>query len=343
MTRAGSGRDGGTGTGSAPLPQPLPRQRSSESPDGPTIGLVTAIPEEFAAMRALIEEQTEFYVPRDPASYVVGSVPSRESERSHPVALTLLGQTATDAAAAGCAHLLRSFPSVVVVVMVGIAAGVPNPRQPERHVRLGDIVVATQGIVDYGHVRSAANGDQQRRQFPQPSARLGRCADLLKADELGGLRPWERWLDSGRPPNLARYGRPPNDILRDRAGNQLQHPRRDRSGHPKGGSMPKVHYGSIGSADISVRDAAARDDLAERYGFLALEMEGAGIGRSSFLSGSEWFVVRGVSDYGDGHRDDAWRRYASLTAAAYVRSLLAKCQPLESTFGHGHAAAGSLR
>jgi nucleoside phosphorylase len=58
-------------------------------------------------------------------------------------------------------------------------------------------------------------------------------------------------------------------------------------------------------------------------------MEGAGIGRSSFLNSKEWFVVRGISDYGDGHRDDAWRRYASLTAAAYARSLLAKCLPLE--------------
>jgi nucleoside phosphorylase len=93
--------------------------------------------------------------------------------------------------------------------------------------------------------------------------------------------------------------------------------------------MPKVHHGSIGSADISVRDATTRDELAARHGFLAVEMEGAGIGRSSFLNGKEWFVVRGISDYGDGYRDDAWRRYGSLTAAAYVRSLLAKCLPLK--------------
>ncbi len=287
-------------------------------------------------MRALLNTPAERDVVGDPAAYVLASVPSRRTERGHRVALTLLGETATDAAADGCTHLLRSFPSIVAVLMVGIAAGIPNRDQPERHVRLGDIVVATRGVIDYGHIRSAAHGDQQRRQFPRPSPRFVRCADMLNADELGGLRPWEQWIGTGRPPNLVRYSRPPRrtDVLRDSAGNEIPHPRRNLSGHPASG-MPKVHYGSIGSADISVRDAATRDELAARHGFLAVEMEGAGIGRSSFLNGKEWFVVRGISDYGDGHRDDAWRRYASLTAAAYVRSLLAKCLPLEHTVVSG--------
>jgi nucleoside phosphorylase len=303
----------------------------------PTIGLVTAIPEEFAAMRALLGASVEHHVTGDPATYVLGAVPSWDSGKHHHIALTLLGETATDAAADGCTHLLRSFPSVAAVLMVGIAAGIPNVAHPARHVRLGDIVVATHGIVDYGHVRSVADDLQPRRQFPRPSARFVRCADMLKADELGGLRPWEQWLGDGQPTNLSGYRRPPSrtDILRDREGNRLSHPHRTRSGHPI--RMPKVHYGSIGSADISVRDAATRDQLASRHGFLAVEMEGAGIGRSSFLNGKEWFVVRGVSDYGDGHRDNSWRRYAALAAAAYVRSMLAKCLPLETPYQRGDA------
>jgi nucleoside phosphorylase len=52
-------------------------------------------------------------------------------------------------------------------------------------------------------------------------------------------------------------------------------------------------------------------------------MEGKGIGNTGFYEGAEWFTVRGISDYGDRHVTTAWRGYASMAAAAYVRALLA--------------------
>ncbi|HEV2781026.1 MAG TPA: hypothetical protein VGX25_16710 [Actinophytocola sp.] len=288
---------------------------------------MTAIPEEFVAMRSLLDGYAESYVAHDPAVYVLGTLPSRDEGESHGVALTLLAATATNAAANGCANLVRSFPSITVIIMVGIAAGVPNPPRPEKHVRLGDIVVATQ-IVDFDHVRAVDGDVMPRRPLSLPSPRLTHCVDMLRTDELSGLCTWEQWLDPSRP-GLARYGRPPEhtDVLHDASGWPLRHPRRDYSGHRKG--FPKVHYGPIGSSNRSFRDATTRDQLAAQHGILALEMEGAGIGSSSFLNGREWFMVRGISDYADTHRSDLWRRYAALAAAAYVRALLAKCLPLE--------------
>jgi nucleoside phosphorylase len=286
------------------------------------------MPEELVGMRALLDDMWECDFLPDPAPYFRGRLPSRNAQQHHEVVLTLLGATATNAAADGCTHLINSFPSVGIVIMVGTAAGIPNPLHPDRHVRLGDIVVGTHGIIDYDHVRTTTNGDKLRQQFPSPSPRLVRAADLLKADQLGGQRPWEQWLDPKQTPVLSGYGRPPDssDVLFDTAGGRLRHPARNTSGHPRG--FPKLHRGLIGSGNRSHGDATLRDQLAAEHGFLALEMEAAGIGNSSFLNGLEWFVVRGISDYGDGRRDEAWRRYASLAAAAYVRALLAKCSPL---------------
>ncbi len=90
----------------------------------------------------------------------------------------------------------------------------------------------------------------------------------------------------------------------------------------------------IASGDRSLRSARSRDEIAAGRGrlladrdVLAIEMEGKGVGNSGFSAGLEWFVIRGISDYGDHHADRSWRKYASLVAAAYARALLAECPP----------------
>ena len=93
------------------------------------------------------------------------------------------------------------------------------------------------------------------------------------------------------------------------------------SGHRPG--QPKVHHGLIASGDRSLRSARKRDEIAAFCDVLAVEMEGKGIGNTGFSEGAEWFTVRGISDYGDRHATTAWRGYASMAAAAYVRALLA--------------------
>src|ERR1700742_4368870 len=244
-------------SGERPVPVPDRRGGPGRSEARPTIGMLTATPWEFAAMRAVLDrpgEDDADVPPDDPAHYVLGTQPSRRRGIAHQVVLTQLGRSGTDAAANGCTNLLRSFPSVKLVVMVGTAAGIPNLTYPERHVRLGDIVVATQGVVDYDHVRVNGDGTQARRPFPSPSPRLVRCADRLKADEPSGKYPWERWLDDV-PMTLNGYGRPrqSTDVLHDHDGTRLKHPQRGRSRHRVG--LPKVHLGSIGSANRSLRDA----------------------------------------------------------------------------------------
>jgi nucleoside phosphorylase len=294
----------------------------------PTFGIVTALPEEFAAMRAVIDGACRRYDAADRADYLLGTVPSIDQAMPHQVVLTMLGETGNDTAASACANLVRSFGSVRCVLMVGIAVGVPNLRDPDRHVRLGDIVVATQGIVEYDSVRDHADGPVPRRTFPAASSLLERRANMLRAHEALGLRPWEIVLAS-KARKLPAFARPPqsSDVLylSDHADDQIPHPDPALTGHRRG--WPKVHYGRIGSGDRSLRSAARRDEIAAAHDVLAIEMEGKGIGNAGFSVGVEWFVIRGVSDYGDSHVNRQWRKYASLAAAAYTRALLAECPP----------------
>ncbi|KDN21772.1 CATRA conflict system CASPASE/TPR repeat-associated protein [Amycolatopsis rifamycinica] len=291
--------------------------------DEPLIGLLTAMPIEFQAVRSLLENVQDASAGR--AHYVRGELPSREPKRPHKIVLVQTGATATNAAAESAAGLVHSFPSISCLIMAGVAAGVPAPADPARHVRLGDVVVATWGIVDYAHVVVHDGGATSlRATFPRPWPYLTRVADQLEADELTGLRPWEQWLDSADE----LFRRPPDktDRLVSGAGS-VRHPRRAASGHRP--DRPKIHKGRIGSADISLRDAGLRDGLAAEHNLRALEMEGAGVGTSAFLNDRHWFMVRGISDYADRSYTVAWRPYAALAAAAYIRALLAAALPFD--------------
>lgn len=311
------------------------REDGGPQEDGPTIGIVTALPEEFAAVRVLLDGERRLNIQDDRAQYISGTMPSADGERPHQVVLTLLGDTANDVAADGCANLARSFRSVGYVLMVGIAAGVPDLPRPDRHVRLGDIVVSTWGIVDYDHVVERPGGTELRQPFPRPSPLLTRQAKFLEAEELAGRRPWEVFLDQAIAA-LDGFARPPasTDLLypSDDAEKPVAHPDLAASGHRP--DLPKVHQGYIGSADRALRKIVTRDRLASKHDLRALEMEGKGVGRSGFSNGLEWLVVRGISDYGDERTGRTWRNYASVAAAAYSRALLAECPPLAPRGGH---------
>ncbi|UKZ72225.1 uncharacterized protein TrAtP1_013166 [Trichoderma atroviride] len=62
-----------------------------------------------------------------------------------------------------------------------------------------------------------------------------------------------------------------------------------------------------------------RDELAQRHGLLAFEMEGAGI-----WDELPCVIVKGIANYADGHQnaDSNWKHFAAATAAATARALI---------------------
>ncbi len=213
--------------------------------------------------------------------------------------------------------------------------------QPARHVRLGDIVVARWGLVEYDSVSDRASGPVPRRTFPAASPLLERRARMLEVGEISGERPWEEWI-SAVARQMPAFGRPAasTDVLysSDEGDARVPHPDAALTGHRPG--WPKVHAGVIASGDRSLRSARKRAEIAAgARDVLAIEMEGKGVGNSGFSAGLEWFVIRGISDYGDQHADHAWRKYAALVAAAYARALLAECPPVSPAERHGATTA----
>jgi nucleoside phosphorylase len=308
-----------------PSPEPTdPAARRLERGDV-TIGIITALPHEAVAIKTFLTDTTDLSVPGDPNIYHLGYLDSSDRARPHHVAMVQMPEDNTRNAAVVCTELLRTFQGVRCVLMVGIAGGVPSLQRPERHIRLGDVVVAIEGVIDYGHVRQADGVDAIRRPLEGMCVDLLRAVNELRQQDLERRAPvWSRPVAANRP--LASFSRPPasSDQLVV-GGRPVEHPDPARTGHQRGRS--KAHYGSIGSGDSLVRDAQWRDELAGRYGVIAMEMEAAGVAAAARQRGVPWFVVRGISDYCDGRKNDRWQNYAALMAASYTRTLLRFFRP----------------
>jgi nucleoside phosphorylase len=305
----------------------VPSAPESDTWSDVTIGIIAALSIEGAAMRTLLTRPQTVRIQNDPNEYRSGHLASAEPGRPHHVVLVTLAGDDTRNAAATCTDMLRSFPHIRAVIMMGIAGGVPDLRDPQRHVRLGDVVIALDGIVDYGHVRQLPDGAQQRRPVGGISMPLRRVALQMQQDQfLGNTLDWARLLTPPEDYPMAVFARPPDsrDQLH-RGRRHVAHPDRAVSGHPEG--FPKLHFGAVGSADVLLRSAAMRDRLAAQYRVLAFEMETAGVAAGVANRGVNWFVVRGITDYCDEHKNDYWHQYGALVAAGGVRGLLAQCPP----------------
>jgi len=271
-----------------------------------TIGIVTAIPIELAAVRLTLDHGKDHLALPDPNHYCIGSIPSADRQRHHRVVVTQQPRDGTRDAAATVVDLTRSFPSIRAVLMCGIAAGAPRAG-----VRLGDILSATGGIIDYGHVR-AVDGDTTLRRTPEAvSTTFLRADNRLAEGEVHGRRPWTT--------SLAQLME--NPVFR----------------RPQPGEAA-VHRGAIGSADVLLRDAELRDRLVARHRIIGFEMEGSGVSAAAGLHGLEWAMVRGVSDLADAMKNDQWHGYAAAVAAAYLRALLEMAAPFPApgpSGGHG--------
>lgn len=287
----------------------------------PVIAILTALPKEHAAVKALLDHPIAHAESDHQGTrhYTFGTLPSR-GNGYHALALAIVG-VGNNISAAATTQLLNDLPSVRTVILSGIAGGVPHPSKAEDHVRLGDIVVSSeQGVIQYDFVKEQI-GETIPRHPPRPaSSNLVRAARILEAESFSGSRPWDAHIEQV----LAALGwkRPPEstDLLAssDDQSTLLRHPADAQRTRRK----PRIFVGPIASSNTLLKDPKRRDSLRDQYSVKAVEMEGSGTADAAWMAQAHHFVIRGICDYCDSRKGDDWQNYASAAAAGYLKSIL---------------------
>lgn len=318
---AGSRQDDTRATYYNRTPRSLPsskRVRMAERTKAIKILIVTALPKEATAMKIMLDKHERFGLSTDPNLYNLGVIYlDGDPARPREIILASSGMGKVHASTLATSAI-QSFPGIDHIIMTGIAGGCPDHEDVERHVRLGDIVYSDEsGIIEYDFVKETED-ERQKRRFPEkPSARLLKVAHDLVSEERLGVRPWVDYLQRVR----GRHGfdRPSGD-------KDVLHHGEDIVPHPhdplRRDGHPRIYGGGIGTADTLLKNAATRDELRDKYKVRAVEMEASGIQSAAWAQGKDVFVVRGICDYCDTHKNDDWQEYAAAAAAAYTRALV---------------------
>ncbi|CAH0024545.1 unnamed protein product [Clonostachys rhizophaga] len=303
------------------------RSGSHASHDQYTIAWICALPIEMAAARAMLDDVHQD-LPRhtnDTNTYTLGNI------QRHNVVVACLptaqygtnnaANYGTNNAANVLTHLIRTFPSIRLGLMVGIGGGVPT----RVDMRLGDVVVGTK-VMQYDLGKIIGDGQIQRTAIPKsPHHLLGTAVSSLQArHERDGSRI--SFILEGKFDGHSKYGRP---ITADRLFlSMYDHtstaPSCDECDHSKlvprskrSMDNPIIHYGTIASGNQVMGNGTQRDNMAQQLDAICFEMEAAGL-----MDILPCLPIRGICDYSDSHKNKEWQRYAAATAAAYARELL---------------------
>ncbi len=270
----------------------------------PTVGIITAMAVEYVAVKALLENPMEYTAPGKGAGrrYLLGEAPAKNND-THKIVLSLADAGNKNASRLSTI-LLKEFPSIKVIIVVGIAAGMPDLDKTDKQVHLGDVVVSGErGIVRCDSAVGARNEFVLKMPTRPPSPVLLEAANFLKINESEGERPWLKYIDQA----CKKLGATRPDFPRPRPY----------------GRQPEIFIGSIASMSTVVHDPFTLAQLRDELGLKALEMEGSVIGDAVWDHEVGYLVIRGISDYGGSKAaTDNWREYAAIAAAGYAWALL---------------------
>lgn len=289
------------------------------------VGIVVATSNEYAAVRRALGDATIFHPPQPPRGffYEAAKIPSAVSNNEVVVIFGQSLRMSNNHSAVLTSQMLTLFENVEDVVLTGIAAALPNVKNPTEDIWLGDVIVCDRhGVVQYDQLKATIDEKKYRDQTQMPSHKLTKISKYLEARRIADLDPWigldgapSKWqitLDE----SCAGIRRPAPET------DPLFEKRQSRNSR----KIPEIRFGVVASANILLKDPTIRDKVASDFGAVAFEMEASGVADAAWAMGRGYFVIKGASDYGDGAKNDDWQEFAASTSAALTKLILSYYQ-----------------
>ncbi|RDW58386.1 hypothetical protein BP5796_12316 [Coleophoma crateriformis] len=309
-------------------------------PEEYTVGWLCALPasELPAAIHSLDEhhDDPELKLP-DTNTYSYGSI-----NRHNVVIACMPPSSPGKVSASGLIPTMRlNFPNIKIYLFVGIGGGVPNKffdPDPENDIHLGDVVVGwpdkvgAPAVVQYDLGRNREDGFEITSYLDGPEPSLQSALGKLLANRVVGRTRFDDWLQQTAEQN-PRFAHPgvAEDKLFKATYPHGQAP--DCSNCPSAGyaHRPKrvdtkliFHQGTIASGDSVMKNALERDRISALCGGArCFEMEAAGV-----MNQVRPLIIRGISDYADGHKNGKWHNYAAAAAASFAKEFLYTISPV---------------
>ncbi|RVD86966.1 uncharacterized protein DFL_005216 [Arthrobotrys flagrans] len=294
------------------------------------VGWICALDVELRAALAVLDEvlpEPPFHRLRgDKNVYKYGRI------KNHYVVIACLpaGRPGAESASVVATYLKLTFPNVIergFGLLVGVGGGAPN-LQRGHDIRLGDIVVSRpnnsrSAVVQYDFGKAMQGGGflEQGNSRLQPPPRI--LLSTIEKIQSGNPAPFRNNLRDnahhlGERDHIFQYPQSPDQLFEatclHNASSQIGtcarcdltkrvlRPQR-RPDHLE------IHYGTIASGNQVMKDGVKRDLISAQTGALCFEMEAPGL---LLMDAFPCLVIRGISNYADGHKNDNWQAYAAL-------------------------------
>lgn len=308
-------------------------------PNRYTIAWIAPLSIEKRAARHMLDKEHHGLFPDDNGdySYLAGEMCGHNVIIATFPAGSIYGRAA---AAALASHIKTNFRNIRFGLLVGIAAGLPLlSSSPPRDIRLGDVLVAmpdnkSAGVVAYDLGKDTDSGFENLRNgwsIASTTGRIGSAIGDIRDEAPNDAELFVKYYEKMKNKehsdgDFCDPGQDRDHLYDSDEELVVRKPREDRR-------RTRVWYGPIGSGERLMKNSRARNKLRDEWKIFGLEMEAAGV-----MNSIQMGVIRGVSDYGDAHKNDEWQPYAAAMAAAYAKAILQRI-PVQQT-APGRAVPG---